>query len=66
MIPNLSPPVDRSQLAQQGLTYRSNEQAFSGSVQASADPCAICLTACDVLPWPASAVCRAACNAVCK
>lgn len=63
MLPNLSPPVDRSELAQQGLTYRSDEQAFHSSVEASGIACTICMAGCSALAGLAKQACQAACHA---
>ena len=51
MLPNISPPIDRSEKAMQGVQYRGPQQAYHGSVTAS-NPiaCAICMAGCDLLP----------------
>ena len=64
MLPNISPPIDRREKAMQGVQRRGPQQAYHGSVNASDSiGCTICLTACDILPWPASLACKAVCNA---
>ena len=64
MLPNISPPIDRSEKAMQGVQYRGPQQAYRGSVNAS-DPisCTICMTACALLPFYIKPFCIAACNA---
>lgn len=62
MLPNLSPPVDRSELAQQGLAYRSGDQAYNATVEASGIACSICMAGCSALFGPAKIACVAACN----
>lgn len=63
MLPNIAPPVDRSEEAMQGIMRRAPAQAFHGHVGASNLPCSICMAGCSLLPFGAKQLCEAACNA---
>ena len=63
MLPNLSPPIDRSEKAMQGVKWRAPEQAYDGTVGASGIECTLCMAAANALPWPASMAAIAACKA---
>jgi hypothetical protein len=63
LLPNIHPPVNRSERAQQQYAkHRAPQQAYRGGVGASDLPCTICCTAANALPWPANIAAKYACH----
>ena len=65
MLPNIQPPVDRSERArQQHVKHRAPQQSFRGAVGTSESiPCMLCMAACNQLGGIAKSLCQMACNA---
>ena len=63
MLPNIQPPVNRSERArQQHVKHRAPQQSFRGAVGASGIACTLCMLACDQLSGIAKSLCQTACN----
>ena len=64
MLPNIHPPVDRSEKArQQHVKHRVPQQTYRGAVSASSDiTCQFCMAACDQLEGEAKTLCKLACS----
>ena len=65
MLPNIHPPVDRSEKARQRhVKHRAPQQAYHGAVGASQNKwCEFCMAACDQLEGEAKTLCKLACSA---
>lgn len=61
MLPNICPPVDRNEKAQQRASRRGPEQAYRGGVSESGIACDLCKRACNRLPF-GSGICKRICD----
>ena len=64
MLPNIHPPVDRSEKTrQQHVKHRASQQSFRGAVGTSDWRCDVCCFAAYALPWPWNNDAKKACHA---